>query len=211
MNRSMSEAEALISMLDTVGKIFRTEITKEEFKFWILSLDSYPFDDVRKAIIRYSHEGKKMPIPSDIVKIINGSEEDRSLSALMKVEHAMRTHSGYDTVIFDDPIIHAVIIELGGWIRLGRLTENELIWWKKDFEERYRHHLRMGIQQEVPSKLLGIFDQANIPLGLAPQKPAIVGDRQKALDWVKKQDTPDALVLDMASVKVKEMISNVLR
>lgn len=206
----MSEAEALVSMLDTAGKIFRTQITKEEFKFWILSLDSYPFEDVRRAIIRYSHEGKRMPIPSEIIEMIDGSKDDQALSALMKVEYAMNKHSGYDTVIFDDPIIHAVIIELGGWIRLSRLSENELIWWKKDFKERYQHHLRMGIQQEIPLKLLGIFDQTNIPLGLDPRKPAIVGDRQKALDWVNKQDTPDTLVLDMAAVKVKEMMSNVL-
>lgn len=159
-------------------RLFDPESVSRAFACWINAGDS------------------RMPTPVEILKILRGSEEDLALAALIKVEKAMSRHGSYATVVFDDPIIHAVIDELGGWIKCCHVTEKELTWWEKDFRERYRHHLRRGIPLDVSPKLLGILDETNLPHGETPQKPVVIGDYEKAIGWVSKLENPDSLALD---------------
>jgi hypothetical protein len=182
-----SQSEALFSMLEAISKMKNREMTVEIFKLWLVAMEGYPFEEIKSAFNRYIQTEKGMPEPVDIVKILRGSGEDLTLSALIKVEEAMRVHGGYATVVFDDPIIHAVIRQLGGWVRLCSLPEEKFVWWRKDFKERYQHHLRMGLHQEdVPLKLSGIFDEANRPLGVPAQKTVVIGDYEKAIGWTAK-------------------------
>lgn len=171
-------------------------MTGEIFKLWLGVLENYPFEEIQNAFNRYLQTESRMPLPADILKILRGSEDDLSLAALIKVEKAMSRHGSYATVVFDDPIIHAVVDELGGWIKCCHGTDKELTWWEKNFRERYRHHLRCGIPRDVTPKLLGILDETNLPHGATPQKPVVIGDYEKAIGWVSKLENPDFLALD---------------
>lgn len=185
-----SQSEMLFSILSAIGQMMSREMTEDVFRVWLAALENYSFEEIRDAFNQYLQTESRMPLPADILKILRGSEEDRALAALIKVEGAMKKHGGYATVVFDDPLIHAVISELGGWIRLCRMSETEFVWWKKEFRERYQHHLRMGLHQDVPLKLFGIFDGTNLPLGSEPRKPEVVGDYEKAIGWVSKMEKP---------------------
>ena len=188
-----SQSEKLFSVLETISKMKNREMTAEIFKLWLAALDSYPFEEIKNAFNRYIQTERGMPEPVDILDILRGSSEDRALAALIKVETAMSRHGSYATVVFDDPIIHAVIDGLGGWIKCCRVTDRELTWWEKDFRERYRHHLSCGIPSDVSPKLLGILDETNLPMGESPQKPVVIGNYEKAIGWVSKLSNPESL------------------
>ena len=184
------QSEALFSMLETISKMNNRELTAEIFKFWLAALESFAFEDIKNAFSIFIQTESRMPLPADILKIIRGSSKDRALDALLKVEQAMEKHGGYNTVVFDDPFIHATIQSLGGWIKACRQTEYEFTWWKKDFLDRYEHYIRCGLppHQEIPVKLSGIFDEANLPLGGGAQKPVVIGDYEKAIEWVSRME-----------------------
>lgn len=190
------QSEALFSMLETISKMKNREMTAEIFKLWLAALNSYSFEEIKNAFNRYIQTERGMPEPVDILDILRGTAEDLALAALIKVENAMSRHGSYATVVFDDPVIHAVIDELGGWIRCCHVTESEFPWWKREFRERYKHHARYGLPPRLPATLTGIIDERNLPLGKQPQKPAVIGDYEKAIGWVSKLENPDFLVLD---------------
>ena len=183
-------------ILEPVSELFSRPMTPEILNLWFGLLGQYSPEEIRSAFSRFIQTESRMPLPADILKIIRGSEEDRALAALIKVEKAMERYGGYATVVFDDPIIHAVISELGGWIRACRQTENEFTWWRKDFRERYQHHDRYGLPPDLPPKLLGILDEKNLPLGKKPRKPEIIGDYEKAIGWVSKMEKSVSPALD---------------
>jgi len=181
-------------MLEAISRMNNREMSAEIFKIWLAALNSHPFEEIKNAFNRYIQTESGMPAPADILNILRGSEEDLALAALIKVESAMSRYGSYATVVFDDPIIHAVIPELGGWVRTCRLSENEFTWWKKDFRERYQHHLRYGTLTNLPPKLLGIYDEKNLLFGEKPQKPEVVGNYEKAIGWVSKLSNPESLL-----------------
>ena len=172
---------------------YKETLSEGDINLWLRDLSPFSFDDILSAFGKWRQSSDRMPKISNIVEIIRGSEEDLALAALIKVENAMSLYGSYATVVFDDPIIHAVIPELGGWVRTCRLSENEFTWWKKDFRERYQHHLRYGTLTNLPPKLLGIFDEKNLLFGEKPQKPKVVGNYEKAIGWVSKLSNPESL------------------
>lgn len=189
----MSSTSELTKLLFMTSDYYKETLSEGDINLWLRDLSPFSFDDILSAFGKWRQSSDRMPKISNIVEIIRGSEEDLALAALIKVENAMSRYGSYATVVFDDPIIHAVIPELGGWVRTCRLSENEFTWWKKDFRERYQHHLRYGTLTNLPPKLLGIFDEKNLLFGEKPQKPKVVGNYEKAIGWVSKLSNPESL------------------
>ena len=188
-----STSHDFAKIMQPVSELYGKNLTPETLNLWFGLLKEYSIEEIQNAFSRYIQTESRMPLPADILKILRGSSEDLALAALIKVENAMSRYGSYATVVFDDPIIHAVISELGGWVRTCRLTENDFTWWKKEFRERYQHHLRYGTLTNLPPKLLGIYDEKNLPFGEKPQKPAVIGDYEKAIGWVSKLSNPESL------------------
>ena len=176
----------LSNLIFYVADYYRESVSETVLSFWTSGLAKFSFEDIKTAFENWMMTNDRMPKISNIVEILNGTGCDRALAALMKVEKAMDDHGAYATVVFDDPVIHAVIQSMGGWIKACRQTEYEFTWWKKDFRERYEHCDRYGLPPELPVRLSGIFDQTNLALGEKSQKPVVIGDFEKAIAWVSK-------------------------
>ena len=205
----MSSTSELPKLLFMTAAYYKETLSEGDINLWLMDLSPFSFGDILSAFGKWRQASDRMPKISNIVEIIRGSEEDLALAALIKVENAMARYGSYSTVIFDDPIIHAVIPELGGWVRTCRLSENEFTWWKKDFRERYQHHLRYGTLTNLPPKLLGIYDEQNLLFGEKPQKPKVVGNYDKAIGWVSKLSNPESLSgLKSASEKIASSIKD---
>lgn len=200
----------LTKLLIMMANYYREQFSESDIAFWLMDLGDYSFKEVLSAFDIWRKTNDRMPKISNIVGILEGSSEDRALAALIKVEKAMEMHGAYATVVFDDPGIHATIESLGGWIKACRQTEYEFTWWKKDFRERYQHFDQMGLSPEVPVKLPGILDQANLPLGEKPRKTEVIGDYEKAIEWVSKMEksvSPALSIRELSQKALKTMES----
>jgi len=169
-----------VKLLEKTSKVYGRSFSPDVLDLWVECLLPYAFEEVKEALNRFVQTESRMPVPADILKSLRGTNQDRALSALVKVEKAMRTHGAYATVVFDDPGIHVAITGLGGWIRLCGLSEAEMVWWRKDFRERYEHWVRTGAPiDDIPPFLPGLFELGNMETGECPPPPVRIGDREK--------------------------------
>ena len=125
---------------------------------------SYTIEEFLAGLSRHitnPDNGQFWPKPADIIRCIGGKTSDSSATAWAKVDKAVRTVGTYQTVAFDDPLIHAVLAQMGGWIALGNKTEDEWPFVQKDFESRYRGFATRQIVPEYPAVLRGTADVAN--------------------------------------------------
>lgn len=107
-------------------------------KVYSLSLFQKALDHFLKSP---DYAKKGFPSPADWIKAIEGDSETKSLAAWTNVIKAIRHVGLYESVRFSDPIIHAVINDMGGWIFLCKQSERELIFLQKEFERRYRDYV----------------------------------------------------------------------
>lgn len=123
--------------------------------------------------------GQFMPKLADIRRMLTGTTQDAALQAWAKVDNAIRRVGTYQTVVFDDPIIHRVITDMSGWIKFGEKTEDEWPFVAKEFENRYRGYCNRKLDS-YPPKLLGIADAHNMTNGYKAVDPILIGDPDKA-------------------------------
>ena len=151
--------------------------------FWS-ALSRFDFDAVTRAFnIHYSSpdNGKWPPKPGDIIRILEGGSGDRALLAWSKVDKAVRTVGPYESVAFDDPLIHSVIRDMGGWIQMGDCSDRDFEFRGKEFCTRYRGYAENGKIDRFPAKLIGIAELSNSQnpdYDIDP--PLLIGDREKA-------------------------------
>lgn len=198
----ITDKKRFAELMSGLAQTFTIDISPRDLENYWRLLKGYPLIQVEQAIIGYciSPEGHKfMPKPGEIISAIYGKQNDQSLLAWVKVMKAMRQIGGSKTVVFDDAVIHAVIADLGGWIRLCRMTERELGFYQKEFERLYTCYLSRPLKT-YPKQLSGITDTVNTASGYAQQQPVLIGDPVKAAFVFQQGDKNNALSTKILSV-----------
>lgn len=119
--------------------------------------------------------GQFLPKPGDVTRMLQGGTQDSALVAWAKVDKAVRQVGTYCTVAFDDPIIHRVLHDMGGWISMGSKGEKEWPFIAKEFENRYRGFRGRSETPEYPRLMLGIAESENSQSGMPIQPPVLIG------------------------------------
>jgi hypothetical protein len=169
-------------------------------------LKKYDINDIRAALVGHMSNpdtGQFAPKPADIVKHIEGSKGTRSARAWTKVEKAIRQVGSYQTVVFDDPTIHAVIDDLGGWIKICEVTEHELPFKAKEFETRYQGYALNGIPECWPKKLTGMCEHQNATQGFKSPPPVLIGNQERAQRVFDKGGTGGGLQITRGGAVAK--------
>lgn len=125
----------------------------------------------------------KLPMPGQLLEYIHGKPEDMALIALEKVERAFSQAGCYRSVVFDDPLIHAVIQALGGWHNFS-FELDEWAFRRKDFLNTYRAFI--GKDVPTPLRLAGRTELDPMNRGRRVEVEYI-GDRVKALAWTEER------------------------
>jgi len=173
-----SYRKSLYDLVSDVYSFYRTDCTKFALSIWWEACKGFDFATVKDAFNRHAmnpDNGQFLPKPADIIKLIGGGTMDGALTAWSKVNKAIRTIGPYQSVVFDDPIIHKVISDMGGWIHFGEITEDELPFVAKEFENRYRGYRIRGELDDVPDKLLGLTDADRARKGFESEQPIGIG------------------------------------
>ncbi|EQD34788.1 hypothetical protein B1A_18556, partial [mine drainage metagenome] len=151
---------------------------------WVNATKPYDLNAVIDALNRYcatSDTGQFCPKPADVSKMLRGSTKDAAVVAWGRVDRAMKTVGVYRSVVFDDPIIHRTIYDLGGWISLGNKTEKEWEFVGRDFQIAYRGYMNSGMKADFPNTLVGIADAKNAIGGFGDvPDPVMIGDAERA-------------------------------
>lgn len=145
------------------------------------ALASYDLRAVTRALsdhIRDPDAGRYQQKPADLIRIIDGDADTGALRAWSAVDAAVRTVGPYQSVVFDDPRIHATIAAMGGWVALGSVKTDEWPFKANEFVRRFRGH--RGVPAQYPRVLNGIaqgHNDTHYASHVAP--PIMVGDEAK--------------------------------
>lgn len=171
-------SEALTASLEVYDK--RTSAMTIEI--WWEALKRFELNAVMNGFslhLQNPDNGQFAPKPADIIRLIEGSNVDKSMQAWTKLDRAIRTVGPYQSVVFDDPLIHIVVQDMGGWIKFGEIQNDEYPFVRNEFVKRYQG-LTLRPQEKFPSKLIGIAEQANAEAGRKIAAPMLVGDSNAA-------------------------------
>jgi hypothetical protein len=151
MPLQQNERDEFLRVLNSVSAMYRQELSPDVVELWWNVLADYDLAAIRQALTRHLRNpdtGQYMPKPADVIKFMCGTTQDAALLAWAKVHAAIRREGSWSDVAFDDPITHAVLQDMGGWIRMCEMLETDVPFRGKEFENRYRAYAR---QQEVPA------------------------------------------------------------
>jgi hypothetical protein len=178
-----ADRKRFAEILMALSEVYDMEFSKLLSEVWFKALSDFSIDEVSKAIFEHMKNpdtGGFKPKPADIIKALKGSTSDQALLAWTKVDKAVRMTGDYESVVFDDPIIHRVITDMGGWIGFGDITEKEWEFKGKEFQQRYRGYTSRGDIPEHPTKMVGLHEDYNSKQGFDIEPPVLIGDEGKA-------------------------------
>lgn len=165
-------------LVTSVYAFYRQDCSDFAVSVWWEACKPFDFAAVRSAFNRHAvnpDNGQYMPKPADIVKLLQGTSTDGAMVAWSKVDKAIRQVGTYASVAFDDRIIHAVIQDMGGWVELGRKSEDEWKFVANEFRTRYQGYRTQGGAGDYPRVLVGIAQAQNSQHGFQSQPPVLIG------------------------------------
>lgn len=173
-----NEKQVFFASLAVIAETVNRKISLVLMKAYWECLKDYSFTEVQRALgeVLKNPDIKKhpyFPLPTDVVEIIEGDVQSKSLFAWTEVVKAIRRIGHYDSVIFSDKLIHAVICDMGGWIQLCQHTEKELPFIQRDFERRYQVYCRRQ-PKILPNQLTGRLAHQNAVNGHEKHIPVAI-------------------------------------
>ncbi len=174
-------------VLSSVAAMYRVELSPDVVELWWAALADYDLAAVKQALtrhIRNPDSGQFMPKPADAIRFMSGTTQDAALMAWAKVYTMVRRAGSWADVSFDDAITHAVITDMGGWIRLCEMQESDAPFRAKEFENRYRAYARsQEVPRDVPQLLIGRVTLHNNAHGYGSTAPQLPHDDLDKLDF----------------------------
>lgn len=170
----------------TIGELYGKSISKQLADIYWKSLKAYEFDDVQKAFqthINNPDSGQFFPKPADVVRFIEGTGESKALEAWAKVEKSVVQVGVYRSIAFDDPLIHAVIEDMGGWVKLCSMKIDQMPFIAGEFQKRYMGYC-IRKPDRYPKYLFGFCELENSKNGFEYDQPLLIGDAEMAREVV---------------------------
>lgn len=171
-------------LITDVLAYYRQDASRFVLDLWWNACQGFDLEQIRAALQRHCTDperGQFAPKVADLARILQGTTTDRAALAWGKVHEAMGSVGAYTDVVFDDPAIHAVVEDMGGWPKMCRMPLDELGYLHHRFCEAHRAYTGRG-QFDYPRRLMGDRspDSEYRKSGLPLPKPALVGDADRA-------------------------------
>ena len=198
-------------LLTDALNVYGQRTSKGVIDVWWNALKKYEFNIVQQAFSDHvvdTDVGQFAPKPANIIRNIEGSRETRAMIAWSKVHKAIRLIGGGTTVCFDDRFIHATIGDMGGWIKLCAVEEDEMPFKAREFEKRYDSHAKHGVS-EFPRKLIGNHDAQNTAQGFMEfiSTPVTVGNLIECRK-VYKHGTDNSKLINREPLSLETKVSS---
>jgi hypothetical protein len=177
-------------------------------------LRGYDLTAVMAGLTRHCADpdaGQYPPTPAHVIKHLSGGKRDRAQLAFSKAFKAAGSVGPCESVVFDDPVIHAVIADMGGWLSFCQadigVAGEKKAFLERDFCQRYETYTGKNLDK-YPRKLIGIFESTNRQNGhedkIAP--PTLIGDQSAAKQvYLGGSDKPRLSVMRGEPLPIKAL------
>lgn len=179
-----ADKKDFFKLVGDVYAFYRKDFSAFTGKVWWAALKRFDYEAVEDAVGRHSvnpDTGKYCPFPADIVQMLEGATIDSALVAWSKVDRGIRVVGPWRSVAFDDPLIHVVVTEMGGWTMLGNKEDKDWPYLKNEFSARYRGYRSRSMVPDYPPVLLGMSQANNAKEGhQSNEPPTLIGNAKAA-------------------------------
>ncbi|AZG14952.1 DUF6475 domain-containing protein [Cupriavidus pauculus] len=199
------------ALISDVYAFYRQDSSTFAVKVWWQAMQPFDFTAVADALNRHCvnpDSGQFMPKPADVVKMLQGSTQDSALVAWAKVDRSVRTVGTYRSVVFDDPLIHRVLTEMGGWIEVGRKSEDEWPFVRNEFVNRYRGYRMRSETPDYPPHLIGISEAQNAKAGFHVEAPLLLGNPDTAAMVARRGTNTPLLQITRPQTQALRLVAN---
>lgn len=208
------DRERFAACLLAASELYAKPVSEAVVGIWWDALGRFDIAAVESAFRRHMASpdaGQFMPKPADIVRMLSGTSIDAAQVAWAKVDKAIRAVGPYLSVAFDDPLIHRVLHDMGGWIALGTRTDDEWPFIANEFRTRYTGYRSRAETPEYPRSLIAIAEAENARRNVAaPVEAVLIGDQTKAREVLAGGTDKPAVgltrVADMAAAAPKLIV-----
>ena len=179
----MANAERIAKAFTATMELYGRRVSVDMLDLFTGIMARFEADDVLRALETHMLDpdvGQYPPKPADVVRRIQGGNGSRAAKAWAKVMHAIRTVGGWPSVVFDDPLIHACISDMGGWIKLCEMKEADAPFRAKDFDRLYMGYRQQEHVPAYPPHFPGRAEIENRQNGFPPDPPLLLGDQTAA-------------------------------
>lgn len=199
-----SDKPALVQIVTDVLAYYRQPVSEFTLSVWWQACQPYTIEQVSKALTAHATDperGQFAPKVADLIRIMQGTHTDRAQLAWGKTLEAMASVGAYTDVVFDDPAIHAVVEDLGGWPKLCRTDTNDLGYVQHRFCESHKAYTGRG-QFAYPRRLMGDrspdyeYEKKGLPL----PPPALIGNQDKARSVYQSGDRAGKTAITFTSI-----------
>lgn len=157
------QPDQLVTMLaEATGR----KLSADGLMAYEIALSDVSLESLNRAALNLLRSSKFMPTPAEIREAAGAvtgqiAAKDRPTLAWEAVRRAISRVGAYDSVEFDDVIIHAAIRSMGGWAALCDSTSEEMVWREKDFLRTYGALMNLPLGSEQTERLSGISEREN--------------------------------------------------
>lgn len=176
------EYKTYIEGIAMIQKVLDKKYTDDQTDYYWVLLKDIPEENFMLGIniLLRERDSPFLPTPADIRTFCTATRdtdlEIRIARAKLLVKNALNSVGTYESVAFDDPIIHLIIRDAGGWIKLGKMTlkeyEDYLKW---DFPRLYKAYAA-NKTSDIPLFLEGISKNPKIHC---------IGEQEKTMKWIE--------------------------
>ena len=183
---TQADFKSFSELVQGVAECYGQSLSAQGVALRFKLLEQFDMAEVRQAALSIMATRKytSMPTPADFLEHISGgSAEDKAEVEAGKVLAAIGKHGAYASVLFDDAVTQAVIVQAyGGWPKLCAdcgVEESEH-WFRKNFAKTWAAYSRQGVKQS--GHLPGLFEITNYSNGFFDyvDPPKLIGDPDKA-------------------------------
>lgn len=182
-------AECMIALQETFTPDKPISETKMELYFRLFKdISIEVFKEACFNVCQTKHIST-FPLPAEIRDAITGNLDDQAILAYDKFTKGKAQTGVYQTVIFDDITIHAVIEAMGGWEAVCLIPEDEWKFKRKEFLDLYKA-FKKNPRTDTPQKLIGLIEGHNLQaedwrkyIG----EPVYIGFEEKKVKQLEKQ------------------------
>ncbi|MCK5615231.1 hypothetical protein KAR91_75910 [Candidatus Pacearchaeota archaeon] len=176
-----SDLREFTGIMDDLAEMLGGDMSPRKYELYFAALSDLDISDLRKAANHIANTATFFPKPKDFRESINGNQDEVAIAAWEKVLKGKSKAGQYQSVQFDDPVIHTVIKLMGGWGAVCRLEGHDDEKWQRiDFEKTYK--AMQGSNADHPVYLPGAAEIQNSAKGFQCKKEVMaIGEKVKLL------------------------------
>ena len=136
-----NDRPAFAALMKAMGETFgNTAPSKEKVELFFQAMSDLSIEQLKTAVLSLINTRtitSTFPVPGEIRAALSGGDK-AAMIALDKAEKAASHIGAYDSVVFDDPVIHMVIDSMGGWPKFCVPDDDQdWHWHQKEFKRLY--------------------------------------------------------------------------